>query len=251
MKRINARELIKLIKQPAKDFSTNNLYEILEVHKHASLAEIKAAYKKLVQRYHPDKNEGNADKFSKIQNAHLVLSNASTRALYDETGLATVPDGVDFGAVHSLLLSVVMNSIENVSCSDIDFVDVLAISKRVLNESNANYKQQIKKLKKEIIKNNKALKRLSSNSPDNIVMINIKKSIEHNIKQQETALIKLMKEIAIGEAAIDYLKELKFTTDLRQDIYQPNQSNTVNRNNNSSYTGSPTVNDIYNYFFKV
>ena len=48
------------------------LYNILEVNKDASSDEIKASYRKLAFKYHPDKNKGDANaevKFKEISNA--------------------------------------------------------------------------------------------------------------------------------------------------------------------------------------
>jgi curved DNA-binding protein CbpA len=62
------------------------LYDILEVSQNASPEVIKAAYKSLVQKYHPDKNPGipDADKlFKLINHAYEILSNPVRRAAHD------------------------------------------------------------------------------------------------------------------------------------------------------------------------
>lgn len=63
-------------------------YDVLQVSRDADPEVIKAAYKSLVQRYHPDKNHNNpdAEKFLKIINqAYEVLSDPIKRAEYDAT----------------------------------------------------------------------------------------------------------------------------------------------------------------------
>lgn len=47
-----------------------NPYQILGINRNATPAEIKKAYRKLVSKYHPDKPEGNEEKFKEIQNAY-------------------------------------------------------------------------------------------------------------------------------------------------------------------------------------
>lgn len=61
-------------------------YEILQVHPRASAEVIAAAYRRLAQMYHPDRN-GSSDateKFKAINEANEVLSDPQRRARYDQ-----------------------------------------------------------------------------------------------------------------------------------------------------------------------
>lgn len=62
-----------------------NYYEILEINKTASQDVIKAAYKTLVKRYHPDNGKDIADegKLTYINEAYEVLSDVEKRKEYD------------------------------------------------------------------------------------------------------------------------------------------------------------------------
>ena len=63
-------------------------YEVLEVGESASPEVIKAAYKSLMQRYHPDRNPGDAgaaERCVRIAQAYAVISDAGKRAYYDQT----------------------------------------------------------------------------------------------------------------------------------------------------------------------
>jgi molecular chaperone DnaJ len=64
-------------------------YELLGVSRKASVKDIRAAYRKLARKYHPDLNPGDKsaeEKFKQIQEAYEVLSDAKKRQMYDQFG---------------------------------------------------------------------------------------------------------------------------------------------------------------------
>ncbi|MFA5064708.1 MAG: DnaJ domain-containing protein [Dehalococcoidia bacterium] len=65
--------------------STEDYYEILQVHHLAEPEVIEVAYKKLAQKYHPDLNKSTIalEKMKKINIAHDVLSDHAKRRAYD------------------------------------------------------------------------------------------------------------------------------------------------------------------------
>jgi len=68
-------------------------YKLLGIKKSASDMEIKKAYRKLAQKYHPDINKDNQKaekKFKEISEAYEVLSDKQKRAAYDQFGKAGV-----------------------------------------------------------------------------------------------------------------------------------------------------------------
>jgi molecular chaperone DnaJ len=70
-----------------KDFLEKDYYKTLGVAKTAKPAEIKAAYRKLARKYHPDANKGDSsaeERFKEISEAYSVLSDEKRRKEYDE-----------------------------------------------------------------------------------------------------------------------------------------------------------------------
>ncbi len=64
-------------------------YKILGIEKTATAKDVKAAYRKLARKYHPDLNPNNTDatkNFQQINEANEVLSDPEKRKKYDEFG---------------------------------------------------------------------------------------------------------------------------------------------------------------------
>ena len=73
--------------------SKRDYYEVLGASKTASKAEIKKAYRKVAMKYHPDRNQDDANaetKFKEVQEAYGVLKDEQKRAAYDQFGHAGV-----------------------------------------------------------------------------------------------------------------------------------------------------------------
>src|SRR3977135_2930337 len=71
-------------------------YETLEVDRNADESKLKAAFRKLAMKWHPDKNPGDATseiRFKEINEAYEVLKDGDKRAAYDRFGHAAFEQG--------------------------------------------------------------------------------------------------------------------------------------------------------------
>jgi molecular chaperone DnaJ len=78
--------------------SKKDYYEILGVPRSANEKELKAAYRKLARKYHPDVNPGDKsaeEKFKEVSGAFAVLSDSDKRAKYDRGGHDAFEPGFD------------------------------------------------------------------------------------------------------------------------------------------------------------
>src|ERR1700721_2283316 len=76
-------------------------YETLEVERTADESRLKAAFRKLAMKVHPDKNPGDATsevRFKEINEAYDVLKDGDKRAAYDRYGHAAFEHGAGAGA---------------------------------------------------------------------------------------------------------------------------------------------------------
>ncbi len=73
---------------------TSNYYQLLEISPNANLDVIKAAYRKLAKKFHPDLNPNNsyaAEYFKRINEAYKVLSDPIKRHNYDVLYIIRAP----------------------------------------------------------------------------------------------------------------------------------------------------------------
>jgi DnaJ-class molecular chaperone len=97
---------------------SKDYYKILEVDRSASKDEVKKAFRKKAQQYHPDKKGGDDAKFKEANEAYTVLSDDNKRAQYDQFGGTSAGAGGGGGFDFSQFT-------QNGDFGDVDINDIL------------------------------------------------------------------------------------------------------------------------------
>ena len=92
-----------LLKAKMPTTAKQDYYELLGVARKAGAKDIRAAFRKLARKYHPDLNPGDKsaeEKFKQLQEAYDVLSDSKKRQMYDQYGFYSdnLPPGGPGGA---------------------------------------------------------------------------------------------------------------------------------------------------------
>ena len=184
-------------------------YEVLGVARDADDAVIKAAYRKLAFKYHPDQNPdgGAAEKFVQIAIAYEILSNSQERAYYDRTGQREV-DNTEQLACQKMAGSLM--SIIQLSGERVTKVDVIGSINDTFRNGIIGEKDKIKGMKKQIKFIKGVNKRLKCSNTDGSFL---KTCLTDTIQWLTVAIGSAEKEIMVLEKAIEMLNDYEFEYD--------------------------------------
>jgi curved DNA-binding protein CbpA len=110
-----------------------DLYSILQIKPDCTINDIKKSYYNLAKKYHPDKENGSAEKFQQINYAYTILSCEKTRTQYNIMNKSTkttfisflekfFEDSSNLSILNKLLANINIKSNSNI-LSDIDCYD--------------------------------------------------------------------------------------------------------------------------------
>lgn len=209
-----------------------DLYNTLGVSKDATQADIKAAYRKLAQQHHPDKEGGDKEKFQAIQQAYAVLGDEDKRAHYDEhgtiAGQGPTPRDEAMGMLVKALNQVIMQC-------DPDYTNILQSTSKMLKDTIAELKAIAADLGKKADKVRKASKRVST------------------VKGKDDSMSPIMAHLLASFTGPQAQAELQIkVAGIALDILKDHQYEVSQRTKESMYTSEDSIhfNDAINRMFR-
>jgi curved DNA-binding protein CbpA len=187
-----------------------NPYDVLGVPGDAEADAIKSAHRKAAKQHHPDAG-GKREEFEKVQTAYLVLSDPDRRAKYDKTG-EVEDEALDPMAV---LVHHVVNAFD-LACQqhaqDLECVDLIAATRSVMENIQADMCKQLANIEKERAKLVKLERRLKHKGSGSDLLGN---ALRQRIDGCDMLHKQGSADIAQYGAAIAYLDEYGFNFDQR------------------------------------
>lgn len=177
-------------------------YRTLGVSTDASPIEITEAFKKLAQRYHPDKVEtGDPELYNKISLAYKTLIDAELRTEYDKT----ISDLKYKEAVEKLKI-IIIGVIKNTE-ADLSLVDLVATMRNNIRVYQNGLTKDINEINDDIIKFQKAVSLLQRKTDGRNIFA---ESIEIKISSLKEIVVKLFAEIELSDQMLEILENYEY-----------------------------------------
>lgn len=176
-----------------------DLYETLGIDKSATKSEIKSAYRSLAQKHHPDRQDGDADRFKAIQAAYDVLSNDVKREEYDKTGSIPGVQSIDSMALE-MISSFAMQAMEKNGFAVRNYIPIVDAA---IKSKRYEAKDAIRSMDKRLSSINRLL--------DSFEAAAMTRPLEHKKSTIESGQAQAKQAIEIMDAAIIVLEGYRFT----------------------------------------
>ena len=186
-------------------------YDTLHVPEDASKADIRKNYKKLANKFHPDKESGDTDRFQQIKLAYETLYDDDARQYYDKTGKAKEGQNTHqraLGELEGMFLSALMTNIEQ-----LDRVNVVQQVKDKIRGSKREVDAAILKLSSNIGKLDKAKDRIVS---EHDMLGNI---ITSEIEKFEGLIVQNKKNIELLDTMAQLIEDYDYRIDEPRESY--------------------------------
>lgn len=188
-----------------------NLYEILDVDRESSKADIKRAYRSLSQVCHPDKG-GDVDAFQALQHAYDVLKDPERRAKYDATGNTEPQPDVE-QAARSELVALFSHLFEQNDHMPFDYIGA---AQDILSGSLADHKGTLQKTKAKAPR----VQKLIDGFDNDLIVAGLNQKLENLNREIEGT----QQGIDMHIKCLELLIDIKYTGEMPEPAYTPYQN---------------------------
>jgi curved DNA-binding protein CbpA len=196
-------------------------YAELGVPRNADAETIKRAYRKRVQKAHPDKG-GSKDAFQALQLSYDTLSDPERKKRFDEFG--ETGQGPD--PRQQALAEIAAMFIQLLDQIDPDHTDLHALVLSNINRAIEQHKTSIATHNAKIKKRENAMKRIKKKTQGENVILRM---FEADVLQQKNAIARAEREIERGKTMIEMLKDYSYSADAMSVNFSPNMTSFVFR----------------------
>jgi hypothetical protein len=214
------------------EFGEQDLYDLLGVEQDASTDNIRAAYRRLAMRFHPDRNAGSAwhtEVFLRIGVAYATLMNPKKRAFYDHTGSLQFEETEINTKAVAKATSKLASVIESTCCNDqipehtLFTIDLVTIAKQGLENDLDSIEKSIKEAKQQLHRLTEIRKRFRRKTKkfDDTAVGSI---VAGNIRRMTASVAFLKQDVRIMERAIKLIFKYRFDADevpVRSSMFAP------------------------------
>jgi curved DNA-binding protein CbpA len=211
-----------------------NPYNELDIPENATDEEIKQAFKKKAKSTHPDAG-GDADEFTKINNAYMILSDPQKREYYDKYGDEKPPEQNPTIQAEIMIKDMIAQIIEKHSAEDIIYINIIDQMTQAVKKNHSQVLKAIEKEKEALNKTSKLqetiLKRLSVKTNKH----NFFEKVLKDKKQYSNMMLdRLNVQKTIIETGLEMINSYEFSFDEKPvDPLSNLTTNNINRNNHS------------------
>lgn len=191
---------------------TASPYRTLGIKKNATADQIRAAHRKMVMEYHPDRG-GDPAQFIAIQKAYELLIDPIRRAKFDLVGDTSDPRRVEEQAMLMKVISVQMAEVVRDLADQLvnpEATDVLEVLEKYTKKRLADLKKVIGEMKKAVDFLARSMPRFKFKDGDTEGENLLESAARSHLSQAEQQLAIFEVDAGHTAAAIEYLKQYKY-----------------------------------------
>src|SRR5688572_16304791 len=190
-------------------------YKILGIKKTAGQEEIRAAFKTLAKKHHPDVAGGENDTFNRIKAAYDLLMDDKARKLYDDFGVIPGDDdsALRMQAIQNLT-ALFMSLLSQIDLIGLKEKDVIGLLRDHINKEIQGTEKQVAEIKRNEKHAQEALKVLKQKMKRKRAGRNIFiEALEENIAQVPGMIALAERKLRLLREMLEALKDYSFDFD--------------------------------------